>query len=322
MAGFFRENDFAGGSFSKLKTFVDRQFSGIDLAEVNLEALVTYLELSTDTLGLFGDYPSPDDVQARRELDELVRKRLSIPKLRGCAEHKKILTKAIAGPDSHDSIITLNYDLIVDNTLYELSPKEANGKQLVHGCLLDRMYALLGKTMLIHGERGSLYHGHKDLGFYLKLHGSIDWLHCPDADCGNHQLYFPNWLGSDLVHNEPGDPCSLCGSPLASVILPPAMYKSLVMFPKLRLLWNLAYRVLSRADRIVVFGVSFAPSDYYLRWLLKKAMRTRQTTPIIYDIDENGSPSAKIKEITGMTPIHKKNVDEFLKEKESDSGTG
>ena len=176
MKGFFRENDFKSGNYYNLSEFIKGKFRGIPFGELNLEEIITFLELSMDTFGSFGKHPEVYIYEARREFDKYVNVRLNIPYLKGCKQHKKIIDKRLAGSEGEDSIISLNYDLVIDNTLYELSPKQSNGLHLKHGCLLDRTYALLGKTVLMHGERASLYHGYKDLGFYLKLHGSIDWI--------------------------------------------------------------------------------------------------------------------------------------------------
>jgi hypothetical protein len=100
--------------------------------------------------------------------------------------------------------------------------------------------------------------------------------------------------------------------PIVSVIIPPTMYKTFEKFPKLGFLWSLAYRELNIADKIVVFGVSFAPSDYYLRWLFKKAITDRKNKPTIINIDSNPEISDKIKEITGIAPEYFPTLDEYL----------
>jgi hypothetical protein len=311
MKGFFREDDFKSGNYSKLLEFIKTKFPGIPFSELNLEEIVTFLELSLDTFGSFGANPEAYIYEAKREFGMYVNYRLKIPDLVVFKEHKKIIDEKLAGLDSGNSIITLNYDLIIDNTLFNLSPKNDIG-ELNHGCLLGRMYAILGKTELMSGERASLYHDYKELGFYLKLHGSIDWLYCSNTTCGNHQLFYPNEIGRKSIHDKPGDPCCLCGSPLVNVIIPPTMIKTFEKFPKLGLLWSLAYRELNKADKIVIFGVSFAPSDYYLRWLFKKALSERVNKPLIIDIDKEPCVCTKIKDITGIEPVHKRSLDEFL----------
>ena len=67
--------------------------------------------------------------------------------------------------------------------------------------------------------------------------------------------------------------------------------------------------------KIVIFGVSFAPSDYYLTWLFKKAITDRvDRQPTICNINLDQHTSDRIKEITGIEPIHRTNLDEFLEQ--------
>jgi hypothetical protein len=90
------------------------------------------------------------------------------------------------------------------------------------------------------------------------------------------------------------------------------MRKSFAQFPKLGLLWHLAHRELSTADRIVVFGLSFAPSDYYLRWLFRSAITGRKDKPEIANINIDKGRSAEIiEEVTGVQPVDCGSVDEY-----------
>ena len=76
----------------------------------------------------------------------------------------------------------------------------------------------------------------------------------------------------------------------------------------------MAYRELYSADKIVIFGVSFATSDYYLRWLFKKSITDRENKPILIDIDTNPEVCDKIKEFTGVNPKHFPTLDGYLDE--------
>ena len=315
MKDFFREKDFKTGSYKNLERFIKEKFKHEDFTSLNLEEVVTFIELSLDTFGSFGKYPDSYIYEARREFGEYVNMRLKISNLKGCKNHEKIIGQDIAGVNSMNSIISLNYDLVIDNTLYVNSPRLSKRKNdLDHRCLLNRMYNLLAKTKLFHGERASLYPKDEEFGFYLKLHGSVDWIYCPNINCDNHQIFFPNWLGSNEVHNKPGDLCSLCGSPLVNVIVPPTMHKTFEKFPKLGLLWSLAYRELYKANKIVFFGVSFAPSDYYLRWLVSKAINEREDKPVIININTDSSISDEIERITGIKSVYRENLDKFIED--------
>ncbi len=73
-----------------------------------------------------------------------------------------------------------------------------------------------------------------------------------------------------------GEPCTCCGTSTEIAIVPPTMKKSFEKFPKLGFLWHLAFNELKAAGRIIVIGVSFPDSDYYLKWLIRQAMIERK----------------------------------------------
>jgi hypothetical protein len=313
MKEFFKGANFTGEGYQNLKRFIDNKFPGLPIEKLDLEEVVTTIELSADTFGALGGHPEPYIYESKIELDKYITAKLNIDTTKPCTLHEKIIATELAGNNSADSIVTLNYDLVVDSTLYMKSPRSNGGKYLESDCLLVRMYDLLGVTLYTDtGESLTPPHEKASLGFYLKLHGSIGWFYCPNPECGYHQRFFPNRFGSDSSHNKLGDLCNLCGSPVASVIVPPTMYKTFEKLPKLGLLWSLAYRELNISDRIVVFGVSFAPSDYYLRWLFKKAITDRKIKPTLINIDANPEVCDKIKEITGIVPEYFPTFDEYL----------
>ena len=314
MKGFFQKDTLKKDSYPNLILFLENYFIHVPIQDLNLESVVTALELACDSFASFGKPIDTYIYAARREFDAYVIKRLETPE-RHCKIYQKLLSAELAGKDSKDTIITLNYDLIVDRTLYGFSPKQSNGRHIEHGCLLERTYQLLGHVQLYLGERPSLYHAYKSLGFYLKLHGSVDWLYCPNTQCKNHLLFFPNWLGVPSIKNDPGDLCNFCGSGLVSVIVPPTLSKSFSKYPKLGFLWSLAFRELNTAGKIVVFGLSFAESDYYLTWLLNKAISDRINKPQIFNINPDKSSTLRIRQITGLEPSHHDTLEDFLEVK-------
>ncbi len=309
----FRAEDFSEGKHPQLSKFIQQYHNQESIDQLNLEDIVTSLELASDPFGNFGKFPRTWIIDAKRELDSYLAMRLHVEQDVSCRILSCLFGKDIVGNDSTDSIITLNYDLSVDFTLYQQSPKDKGiPTQMTHDCLLDRMYGLLGRTELWHGERASLYHRHKQYGYYLKLHGSVDWLYCANPNCGHHELFYPNWIGSPEVHDKPGDICCLCGLPLCMVIVPPTLFKTFEKYPKLGLIWGLAFKELKQADKIVFFGVSFAPSDYYLRWLVRKAIGERESKPVIFDIDLQPQPAEVINILTGIQPEYCANIDEYI----------
>ncbi len=168
-----------------------------------------------------------------------------------------------------DSIITLNYDTIIERQ-WTRSPE--------YRTLPDERVDLLGNYI------GAPACGHQTgpamlddvqpgaRGFFAKLHGSVDWRSCPDPMCPNHKHIAstsrrrPGTLNGAEQRN-----CAACGSVVQPVIIPPVATKPFERFPKLRLMWLQAFRALRLAPRWVFIGVSFAPTDTQLRSLVRAA---------------------------------------------------
>lgn len=116
MQGFFRSKDICKEEYSQLKAFIDINFPEIPLQEINLEGVITYLELSVDRFGSFGKRPSGKFIDARKQFDQFVQERLKLPEGKGfCPKNK--LKRVFLGLRDQDSIISLNYDLVVERTL-------------------------------------------------------------------------------------------------------------------------------------------------------------------------------------------------------------
>lgn len=290
MNEFFREG-FTSEEYPSLHEFIRKIFPGTDISGLNLEDVITRLELSMDKFGAFGEHPETYLYDARREFNDYVHKRLTYEPKDGrhwCKNHKVLFEQLT----DHDSIITLNYDLIIEHTLDEIT-KQKNRLSRMDSLLNPMNYAgLIGIPSLPRDYTG--------LGHYLKLHGSIGWLYCDNPSCGNHQRFFPNQIGKK-VHNSPGDLCNICGSPLVSVIIPPTMSKTFDEYPKLGFLWSLAYREIRDADELVLIGMSLPDSDYYLKWLINSAIRSRKVKPLkVVAVNKDEKVCDKIYELSGI----------------------
>jgi hypothetical protein len=122
----------------------------------------------------------------------------------------------------------------------------------------------------------------REKGFYLKLHGSLDWLYCPHSGCFNNMNVFPLTTAPEhLVGGQAeGEPCRFCGASLQILLIPPVATKRLEDRGRLAFLWNLAFREIRSASRFVVIGLSLAPTDFELRWLIRQAIEGRDGTPL------------------------------------------
>jgi len=207
MKGFFQKEDLFSEEYRRLCEFVVKNFppvlkkkisieetnlEGIDSKDVNLEDIsledvITYLELGIDKFGSFGKPLNSALLDARKQFIRFVQRQLRYPIKDGkdwCASFKSIFEKLT----EKDTIITLNYDLIVENTLNRIHAESDQGSKSEHR-LCKKMRSLLCPQIYVSGEI-PVYVKEKgwDSGWYLKLHGSINWVHCTNSNCLNHHI--------------------------------------------------------------------------------------------------------------------------------------
>ena len=312
MDGFFRKDDLVLENFSEFRRFIDSVFRGIPAGKLNLEDVITYLELSIDAFGSFGKCPDTYLYDAREQFNQYVRMRLVHKPIGGkiwCSKYKKIFRDL----KKNDTIVTLNYDLVTETTLQAI--RHENGQKQNHQ-LYEKMVQLLSPTIYTSGTLG-IHVDKRNLesGWYLKLHGSINWYYCPNHDCLGHRIMTVLSMSvGDLPHV-----CNSCGSPLEMAIVPPTMNKAFGKYPKLGVIWSLARRELTTSTSVVFMGVSFRPSDYYLSWLIKSSflgVNTKDKSVIV--VDKCESVARRIEEMIGVKPIYYNNIDSYISSKAED----
>jgi hypothetical protein len=162
------------------------------------------------------------------------------------------------------NVISLNYDIIVDNTL----------------C------ALTGDTFPDYGTDISTeaYRQSRKFGKLLKLHGSLNWLYCPGClrlDLGVAGLGAPGTskVLDELYQENPLEPrygchgtaCHECDSRVRPVLITPTHLKD-YRNPHVSDVWYEAERMLRRADRVVIVGYSLPEDDVDVIYLLKRGL--------------------------------------------------
>lgn len=151
-------------------------------------------------------------------------------------EHS-LYRKLLSGVDlERTSLISLNYDLLLDRALYQMG--------------IQPDYAL------------EFFDGHPPhtagtLKLY-KLHGSLNWGYCPS--CFSTVFSREKRLPADAV-------CPTCEGPVRVLIIPPTPLK-IPPSPFLSALWKKAEWELAQACEIVFIGYSLSESDANIRYLL------------------------------------------------------
>ena len=174
-----------------------------------------------------------------------------------------------------DTIITYNWDLLLDNILdrERIISNIKNIGQVEDGILKKqylRMLMDLSAYRDLSCDRTSApYEQYNSKGYYLKLHGSIDWLYCPNEDCGLYSKVFPvkDVSGEYLIADYK---CHECSSRMKHLIIPPILNKNYSSFPFVKKLWNIALEELQSADELVIWGYRLPPTDFYNRWLFRQ----------------------------------------------------
>lgn len=306
MCNFFGDNLDKEPNVDNLIRFIRKLYPKKSFADLNLEEIMTYLDVAQDRFGLFGKDLEGYVIDANREINKLITSKLSTQRNKASEKHKQLLSIL----SKKDTVITLNYDWIIEQTI-------CSDQSLKLGHLVGSIFAFVGNPILYDaGMRHKAYYRLEEgLGYLLKLHGSIDWFYCPNPSCANNQKFFTP--ADDSRFEDLKDvPCHICGVSLLRVIVPPTMNKQFKKFPRLGFLWSIAYRELREAQHIIFWGLSLAESDYYLRWLLLSSVKKEGIRISIINTQEDKNKLInKYEKLLGIIPSYFTSVEEYLNSK-------
>lgn len=276
MAGFFGPHR---DEFAELFEFLESFYPNREPLEYNLEDVLAFLSVSRERMPVWGLPPSARTFTSYDGLYwgvlQYILRRLGIPKDGICRLHKRLFSML----DKKDSILSLNYDLVADQVLSHLAPNEYGRPD--GNSRIGKLGGLLSEQSLFGAlQPPSLMPSEEEQGFYLKLHGSLDWLRCPTPGCRNHLNIFCCGTSNVAGGQARGRPCRFCGAALETMIVPPITVKRLDERGRIAFLWNLALRELRRAANIALIGVSLAPTDFELRWLIREGVGFECKCPV------------------------------------------
>ncbi|MDR3589852.1 MAG: SIR2 family protein [Negativicutes bacterium] len=163
--------------------------------------------------------------------------------------------------------VTTNYDTLIDNALAD-----------VPGSSLDYGLEFANRSPA-GGDTPNLY--------LFKVHGSLNWLHCPS--CNTISLTGKNQGVLDLLTDRHRSGCQHCGAIILPVIVPPTFFKdtSNLFF---NIVWNQAEQRLREVQKIIFCGYSFPDSDMHIKYLLKRAQVNRPEPQPLQFFVINGHP--------------------------------
>lgn len=180
-----------------------------------------------------------------------------------CGHHKRLLESLSPA----DTIINFNWDLLLDNIT-----ARSNRRNPDYGACSTVFNIKKG----CHEDLFKLPHRPK----VLKLHGSLNWLHCRSCN-KTHAFMLEGKVGKSYFAGE-AKPCPDCRGGTEPLIIPPTLLKS-YEHPVIREIWDLARVALTKADEIVVVGYSLPLTDFRARWLFMEATAKSKTKLCVFD---------------------------------------
>ena len=180
------------------------------------------------------------------------------------------------------SIITLNYDLLLEQLIRSDYTLETKGIELP-SCSLFYPYPMAWLEDRTHSKNFGYtsYDTPPTFPNILKLHGSANWFWAGVSP--SDVLYFCNWDKNEKDNATTG---------LKPYIIPPVLDKNAFYnHIAIRSLWQQAEELLKKADEIYIIGFSFPQTDLAVKYLFQSALRGRNpkiyvvNTAILMDIE-------------------------------------
>ena len=215
----------------------------------------------------------------RRGIENSKKDNSSIEKF---AKHIVTLSKARLKDEKEDrvSVITTNWDIMLDNCTHNLMAKEVKPKGLKFSGVVDYCCYFNPLDKNDDSIKPGLYAIGK--GRYnvkiLKLHGSLNWMQCPRCQ-RLYVKYYVRWNGGYVFDKKY---CRHCESNfgakeekanlLSANLIMPTFLKNLNNVQN-KLIWQNAGIELSEASKVVFLGYSLPQADFEFKQLLSRMIR-------------------------------------------------
>lgn len=247
---------------------------------LDLEQVSTSLELQREFANPESDLGAYS-VIARNKLIRYIWRILALCTQYKYGEHYRRLVSSL---EVDDSIITFNWDLLIDQ---ELDP--ADQQKPSH--YSNFLSLALGKDL----GGGAVFALTGNPGMFLKMHGSLNWLHCQNFRCpGNSEMEFDadtqGCLNRAMGIHFREMACERCASEMLPLLVPPLLRKPVAENTIIRSVWGLARQRLLNAEKAVIIGFSAAPTDFYAAWLLRSTLGLRENVEVFL-VDPKNDPA-------------------------------
>lgn len=219
--------------------------------QVDTAELLTLMDLALEQNVSLGKYRGED---LRRIRDNLVHGMCAILESAVKRESYGVLAEFCRTLTAEDSIISLNYDTVMDHILMDCIGR------IDYGFPFSHVFGPCPEQ-----ERSQLL---------LKPHGSLNWHYC--SRC-NHIYLF---LDQNKGYCSCPAVCQEDQHPLREVVVTPSYHKKFLV-PQLHDVWMGCFEKIKSADVIHFVGYSFPPGDVHIIHLIKRAILAGTKRPEI-----------------------------------------
>ncbi len=255
--------------FSALKKALKRDFPTKGQWPMPMETAFSLLYISKDFPEIFsGSAGRPRDAGSRREIEDFLRLTFALlNRITALADSSNLYAKLVAALEPKDTVITLNYDTVLDGALLSQGWNPISG------------YCVTGGRHKFkwHISRPPLTSSLADVRL-LKLHGSLNWQ--VKGTYKYIQKVFEAKPSRVILSISPG-PNESRG--FIRQIIPP-VYGKFFQHSHWQHLWHTAFDSVVNAEMIVVVGCSLVDTDFHLTGILSRAMKEKKYKNSKFDV--------------------------------------
>ncbi len=272
--------------YEKIESFLDNFFKD----NFDLEDIFTILDRAYLYEENFSKYSWMEIFEVRKSLMFLIINLIDqqVIEAESYQEIYKNFIQNISSSHEDISIITLNWDTLLEKLI----------KQFSSDTMLDYCFYTYGYNDVNHIPHINLKsHGKQNLKI-IKIHGSINWLICPNCQ----RLIVDDTLVKSIgIENLVCEHCKNYSDleiSLENFIVTPTILKK---FDNLHLkyIWNNAFIELQEANHVTFIGYSLPKADYEFLYLLKKVLINKEIKVILAPCDKDSDIEKRYKNLFG-----------------------
>jgi hypothetical protein len=274
------------GGQNDLKFFSNRN--------LNLEDVMTLLDIDFRIFSpLAAQRLGHNESSQMRVLKDLLSRTLDYALKGGpCRKHRALAQRMKQG----DIVLSLNYDILIDNALYSLGRVRDSGYKM-NFFKVNRN----GDWIEPNSDRSEVT--------LLKLHGSLNWVRC--GLCGSLLLY--RYMKQTLSSGTFQCPRCSSGESVAERMMIPPLHSKDYRDKDLAFLWIQADRMLKEFSKIVCIGYSFSSLDSDMSALIRRLRARRSQVPEVDFVSPDGAAEARLRSLLGIKRTNRfKNLSQYL----------